>query len=363
MQDLDRPLFLSIVTLTLFGLVMVYSAGAAIGVQRFDDPFHYLYHQARWLFLGGLLFALALRTDYRRWEGWVWPLFLVSIALLVAVLVPGVGVEVNGARRWLRIAGMTMQPAEVLKLAAVALLAHNLASKGECLRDFRNGLLPQLILVGIPAFLIYREPDLGSAMVVATVALILFFLAGARLSHLTLLVVAALPVLAWKVVDIDYRVRRLAAFLDPWADPTDTGWQITQSLMALGSGGVAGQGLSSGVQKLYFLPEPHTDFIFSVVGEELGLIGTLGVTACFLLFAWRGVRVAIRAPTSFGQYLAAGIVVLITLQALLNMMVCTSLVPTKGLPLPFVSYGGTSLVLNLAAAGVLLNISRWVTLK
>ncbi|HEX9592385.1 MAG TPA: putative lipid II flippase FtsW [bacterium] len=363
MQDLDRPLFLSIVILTLFGLVMVYSAGAAIGVQRFADPLHYLYRQARWLFLGGLLFALAVRTDYRRWERWVWVFFLVSTALLVAVLIPGVGVEANGARRWLRIAGLTMQPAEVAKLAAVALLAHNLPGRGECLRDFRNGLLPQLIVVGIPAFLIYREPDLGGTMVMATVAMVLFYLAGARLSHLALLVVAVLPVVLWKVVDIDYRVRRLAAFLDPWADPTDTGWQITQSLMALGSGGLAGHGLSSGVQKLYFLPEPHTDFIFSVVGEELGLLGTLGVAACFLLFAWRGLRVAVRAPTPFGQFLAAGIVVLITLQALLNMMVCTSLVPTKGLPLPFVSYGGTSLVLNLVAAGVLLNISRWVTGK
>jgi cell division protein FtsW len=360
MQDLDRPLFLSVVTLTLFGLVMVYSAGAAIGVQRFDDPFHYLYQQARWLLVGGLVFALAVRTDYRRWEGWVWPLFLVSVALLVAVLLPGVGVTVNGARRWLRLFGLTMQPAEVLKLTAVALLARNLSNKGECLRDFRSGLLPQLILVGIPAFLIYLEPDLGSAVVVVAVALILFYLAGARLFHLALLVAATLPAMAWKVVDIDYRVRRIAAFLDPWADPNDAGWQITQSLMALGSGGVTGQGLSSGVQKLYFLPEPHTDFIFSVVGEELGLLGTVGVAACFLLFAWRGLRVALRAPTPFGQYLAGGIVVLITLQGVLNMMVCTSLVPTKGLPLPFVSYGGTSLVLNLAAAGVLLNISRWV---
>jgi cell division protein FtsW len=363
MQDLDRPLFFSIVILALFGLVMVYSAGAAIGVQRFDDPFHYLYQQARWLLLGGLVFALAVRTDYQRWERWVWPFFVVSIGLLVAVLIPGIGVEANGARRWLRIAGLTVQPAEVFKLAAIALLAHNLPAKGGCLRDFRNGLLPQLILVGIPAFLIYREPDLGSAMVMATVAMILFYLAGARFSHLALLAGAALPVLAWKVVGVDYQIRRIRAFVDPWGDPTDSGWQITQSLMALGSGGLAGHGLSSGVQKLYFLPEPHTDFIFSVVGEELGLLGTLGVAVCFLLFAWRGLRVAARAPTPFGQYLAAGIVVLITLEALLNMMVCTSLVPTTGLPLPFVSYGGTSLVLSLAAAGVLLNISRWVTQK
>jgi len=360
MQDFDRPLFLSIVILTLVGLVMVYSAGAAVGHYRFDEPLYYLFRQAAWLLLGGLLFWLLVRTDYRRWEPLVWPFFMVSLALLVAVLIPGVGAEVNGARRWLRIAGLTVQPAEVLKLAAVALLAHNLPRKGECLRDFRNGLLPQLILVGVPTFLIYHQPDLGNAVVVAAVALLLLYLAGARLVHLVLLLVAVVPVLAWKILDTGYRVRRLVAFLDPWADPTDSGWQITQSLMALGSGGVTGTGLADGVQKLYFLPEPHTDFIFSVVGEELGLLGTLAVAACFLLFAWRGLRVAVRAPTPFGQYLAAGIVILITLQALLNMMVCTSLVPTKGLPLPFVSYGGTSLVLNLAAAGVLLNISRWV---
>jgi len=360
MQDFDRPLFLSIVILTLVGLVMVYSAGAAVGHYRFDEPLHYLSRQAAWLLLGGLLFWLLVRTDYRQWEPLVWPFFVVSLALLVAVLIPGVGVEVNGARRWLRIAGLTVQPSEVVKLAAVALLAHNLPRKGECLRDFRNGLVPQLILVGAPTFLIYHQPDLGNAVVVAAVGLLLLYLAGARVVHLSFLLVTVVPVLAWKIVDTGYRVRRLVAFLDPWADPTDSGWQITQSLMALGSGGVTGTGLADGVQKLYFLPEPHTDFIFSVVGEELGLLGTLAVAACFLLFAWRGLRVAVRAPTPFGQYLAAGIVILITLQALLNMMVCTSLVPTKGLPLPFVSYGGTSLVLNLVAAGVLLNISRWV---
>ena len=247
MQDFDRPLFLSVVILTLFGLVMVYSAGAAVGHYRFDEPLHYLVHQGEWLLIGGALFWFLVRTDYRRWEPFVWPLFVLSLVLLVAVLIPGVGVDVNGARRWLRIGGLTVQPAEVFKLALVALLAHNLPRKGECLRDFRNGLLPQLILVGLPTLLIFLQPDLGNAVVVAAVALLLIYLAGARVTHLALLVAMTLPVLAWKIIDTGYRVRRLIAFLDPWADPTDSGWQITQSLMALGSGGVTGTGLADGV--------------------------------------------------------------------------------------------------------------------
>ena len=194
MQDFDRPLFFSVVILTLFGLVMVYSAGAAVGHYRFDEPLHYLVHQGEWLLIGGALFWFLVRTDYRRWEPFVWPLFVLSLVLLVAVLIPGGGVDVNGARRWLRIGGLTVQPAEVFKLALVALLAHNLPRKGECLRDFRNGLLPQLILVGLPTLLIFLQPDLGNAVVVAAVALLLIYLAGARVPHLALLVAMTLPV-------------------------------------------------------------------------------------------------------------------------------------------------------------------------
>jgi len=360
MQNLDRPLFLTLAALLLFGLGSLYSASVTVATRLTGDPSYFFFHQLIWALLGIGVVALFIQLNVHGWERLAIPIFLVCLFLLVVILIPGVGVEVKGATRWLQVGPIRFQPAEAAKVAVVLLLARTLSRHPDRLHNFRDGLLPQLCLVGAVVVLVLAERDLGNAVVTAVVALVMFFLAGARLRHLGGIALCGLPLAVLAVVVEPYRVRRILAFLHPWKDATGAGWQITQSLMAIGSGGLFGTGVGAGVQKRYFLPEPHTDFIFSVVGEEAGLIGALLLLLLFLLLAWRGVRIAARAPTPFAQLLAAGATTLITLQALLNMMVCTSMVPTKGLPLPFFSAGGSALVVDMACAGLLLAVSRWV---
>ena len=360
MQNLDRPLFFSLTALLLFGLGSLYSASVTVATRLTGDPNYFFFHQLIWALLGIGVVALFVQLNVHGWEKLAIPIFLLCVALLVAILIPGVGVEVKGATRWLQVGPVRFQPAEAAKVAVVLLLARTLSRHPDRLRSFRDGLLPQLCLVGTVVVLVLAERDLGNAVVTAVVALVMLYLAGARLSHLAGIALCGLPLAALAVAVEPYRVRRILAFLHPWRDPTDSGWQITQSLMAIGSGGLTGTGVGAGVQKRYFLPEPHTDFIFSVVGEEAGLIGSLLLLLLFLLLAWRGVRIARRAPTPFAQLLATGATTLITLQALLNMMVCTAMVPTKGLPLPFFSAGGSALVVDMACVGLLLAVSRWV---
>lgn len=360
MQNLDRPLFFTVAALLFFGLASLYSASVTTAIRLTGNPNYFFFHQLIWALLGVGVVALFVQLNVHGWEGLAIPIFLLCVVLLVAVLIPGVGVEVKGATRWLQVGPIRFQPAEAAKVAIVLLLARTLSRHPDRLHSFRDGLLPQLGLVGFVVVLILAERDLGNAVVITWVTLVMLFLAGARLRHLGGIVLACLPLVALAIAVEPYRVRRIFTFLHPWRDPTDTGWQITQSLMAIGSGGLTGTGIGDGVQKRYFLPEPHTDFIFSVVGEEAGLIGTLLLLCLFLILAWRGVRIARRAPTPFAQLLAAGATTLITLQALLNMMVCTSMVPNKGLPLPFFSAGGSALVVDLACAGLLLAVSRWV---
>lgn len=361
MQNLDRPLFFAFAILLALGLAALFSASAPVAGEVVGDPFYYLRHQLLWAGLGIAAGALLVQVDCHRWEAAAVPLYFLCLLLLVLVLVPGFGVESHGAQRWLRLGPLQFQPAEAAKLVVVLLLARTLSRRPERLERFWDGLFPQLCLVGAVAALVAAERDLGNVLVIGALALVMLFLAGARLAHLAAVVAAALPWVAWKVFEEAYRLERVFAFLDPWADPYGSGWQVIQSLVAIGSGGLFGVGLGAGVQKRSYLPEPQTDFIFAVVGEELGLAGTLLVVTLFLFVAWRGVRVALRAPTPFARLLAAGLTTLVTLQALLNMMVCTSLVPTKGLPLPFFSAGGSALVVDLAAAGLILACSRWAS--
>ncbi len=350
---------LLIVTMFLVGLgiVMVYSASFAIAGQRFGDPYHFLKKQALAAALGiGLMFFVA-RMDYHRWQASAIPLFVLSAVLLGLLILPGLRHEIGGSARWLKVSFLSFQPAELAKVALVIYMARSLTKKEGRMKEFSVGILPHLIVVGGLFALALKQPDFGTGIVFATLVFILLFAGGARLRFLGAMVLAALPLLLYVATRADYRKERLLSFLNPWNDPGNAGFQIIQSFLAFGAGKVFGAGLGDGRQKLFYLPEVHTDFIFSVIGEELGLIGVTAVIGLFTLLILRGFRSCYRAPDLFGTYLALGITVLMAVQTLLNMGVVMGLLPTKGSTLPFISYGGTSLMINLMAVGILLNIS------
>ena len=340
------------------GVVMVYSASAIVAADRFRDPYFFLKKQVFWAGLGCAALWLALRTDYRRLEKLVLPLLVVAAVLLVIVLVPGLGVSVNGSRRWLRLGPLSFQPAELAKLALVVYLAAFLARKRDDLHDFWRGVAPPLIVGAGFATLVLLQPDLGNALTLLVLTLGLLFLAGAPTKWLAMVVVPAVPLGVLAVLMAPYRMRRVFAFMDPWQDPRGSGFQIIQSWLALGGGGFFGRGMGESKQKLFYLPEAHTDFIFAILGEELGFIGATLVVGLFVVLVWRGLRIGLRAADPFGAYLALGITVLVATQTLVNLGVVTGLLPTKGLPLPFLSFGGSALLVTMLATGVLLNISQ-----
>lgn len=355
---MDHSLLIITIILALVGLVMVFSASAVVAGNRFHDPGYFLKRQLAWLAFGFLLLHLASHIDYVWWKRLSIPLLGLTVVLLVMVLIPSLGVSAKGARRWLRLGPISVQPAEIAKLVAVMYLAAYLTKKEDRLTGFLSGLAPALLVIGVLGGLVLLEPDLGTVVVMGSVAIGLLFLGGARLSHLLSLGLCAVPAVLVLVLSSSYRRQRLMTFLAPWKDASDAGFQITQSFLAFGSGGLFGVGLGEGKQKLFFLPEAHTDFVLALVGEELGLIGTGVIILLFALFAIRGFQVAARARMPFGRYLGMGITLLIGVQALINACVVTGLVPTKGLTLPFVSYGGSSLVTCMFGVGILLNISR-----
>ncbi len=355
---MDQVLLCVTVMLTVVGLVMVFSASAVLAGNRHHDSWYYLKRQGVWLVMGlGLLHVLS-RVDYVWWNRLSIPLLGGMATLLVMVLIPSLGMTANGARRWLGAGPISIQPAEMLKLGVVIYLAAYLTRKEGRIQDFQSGLLPALLVVGLLSGLVLMEPDLGTVVVLGVVTGSLLFVGGARLSHLSILVLCAVPIGLALVLSTDYRRQRLMAFLQPWNDASDTGFQITQSFLAFGSGGLLGVGLGEGKQKLFFLPEAHTDFVLALIGEELGFVGTGVIILLFVLFMIRGFQISTRARVPFGRYLGIGITTLIGVQALTNACVVTGLVPTKGLTLPFVSYGGSSLVVSLAGVGMLLSISR-----
>ena len=355
---MDHSLLIITIVLALVGLVMVFSASAVVAGNRFHDPGYFLKRQLAWLAFGFLLLHLASHIDYVWWKRLSIPLLGLTVVLLVMVLIPSLGMSAKGARRWLRLGPISVQPAEIAKLVAVMYLAAYLAKKEDRLTGFLSGLAPALLVIGVLGGLVLLEPDLGTVVVMGSVAIGLLFLGGARLSHLLSLGLCAVPAVLVLVLSSSYRRQRLMTFLAPWKDASDAGFQITQSFLAFGSGGLFGVGLGEGKQKLFFLPEAHTDFVLALVGEELGLVGTGVIILLFALFAIRGFQVAARARMPFGRYLGMGITLLIGVQALINACVVTGLVPTKGLTLPFVSYGGSSLVTCMFGVGILLNISR-----
>jgi cell division protein FtsW len=353
----DEWLFACVVALALFGVTMVYSASAIIAATENHSQYFYVMRQGLWTIIGLFAMLAGMRFDYGRLRNpkIVYGLLALSFVLLVGVFAFS---PINGARRWIRFAGFSMQPSEITKLALAIFLARFLERRAGLEASFWRTFVPSVAVTGLLALLIVAEPDLGTALMLAVICAVVLFTAGARLRHMALAAAPALVGVAGLLVFVPFRMRRMTAFLDPWADPQGTSYQVVQSLLAVGSGGVHGLGFTEGRQKMFFLPFAHSDFIFAVVGEELGLFGALAVLALFGLFLWRGMRAALRAPDRFGMLLGMGIVTGIVAQALFNMSVVLALLPTKGIPLPFISYGGSSLVPTLFAVGVLLNISQ-----
>lgn len=344
--------------LVSIGIVMVYSASAILAADRFGDPYYFLKKQLFWVLLGlgGLWAAQAL--DYKHLERAAVPLLIVAAALLVLVLVPPFGQAINGTRRWLRFGAVSFQPVELAKLAFVIYLARFLARRREEVRQFWRGPAEPALVAAALSALVLRQPDLGNSLTLPALAFTLLFLAGARPRHLLLLAAPALPPLAMAVYVAPYRWRRILTFFNPEADPLRSGFQIIQSHLAIGSGGLFGRGLGGSKQKLFYLPEPHTDFVFAVIGEELGLIGGIAVVLLFMALIWRGLRVGLQAPDLFGAYLALGLTTMLGTEAIVNLGVVTGSLPTKGLPLPFISFGGSALFMTMLATGVLLNVSQ-----
>ena len=351
-------LFFTVIALLGIGIVMIYSTSAIFAQERFGDGYYYLKRQALWVFIGLAAFAAAMNVDYHRLRAHSLTLVFACIALLALVFVPGVGRTAGGASRWIRMGPVNFQPSEFAKLAVVLYMADVMARKQRQIALFWKGLALPLALFGGMLCMIMLQPDLGTTILCALVIGILLFVAGVRMRLLLPLCLAALPAIYALVFSSDYRRRRILAFVNPWADPEGTGFQIIQSFIALGSGGVAGLGLAQSRQKFYYLPAAHTDFIFSIIGEELGILGAGAVVTLFLGLLVFGMRVCAKAPDLYGHLLALGIVSMLTLQALINIAVVTGSLPTKGLPLPFISFGGSSMIFNLFSLGVLMNIGR-----
>lgn len=353
----DPLLLVAVLGLVGFGLVMVYSASAITAQDKLGDSFYFLKRQAVAAGLGLLGMAVAMKLGYRRMARLAYPLLVLAVIMLVAVIIPGLGTTVGGAKRWLRVPGISIQPAEIAKVAWVIYLAYSLAKKREKVKSFSIGFVPHLGIAGLLVLLCMLEPDFGSSVSLLFLMFVMLFAAGARLSYIVGMVLAAIPFAYIAIASSPYRMKRITAFLDPWANRQGSGYQVAESLMSIGSGGLTGLGLGDGRQKLFFLPEAHTDFIFAIIGEELGLLGVAFLIGLYVIVIWRGLRAALNATEAFGTYLGLGIVSLISFQAVTNMAVAMGVVPTKGLTLPFISYGGSSLIMLMGAAGLLLSIS------
>lgn len=354
----DWVLLGAILALLTIGIVMVYSSSAVKGYVQYDDPYHFLKMEAIWVTLGLVAMIVSMRLNLQLLRQWAKPALIVAIVLLVLVKIPGIGREVNGAYRWIGLGPLSIQPSEVIKLSMVLVMAHILAVDPHKIRSFRRGLLPVLCLLGVVAGLIMLQPDLGTTLAIAGTTFFMLIAAGARVSHIVALGGTGLALVVAAIAAAPYRMRRITAFLDPWADPSGKGYQTIQALLALGPGGLFGLGLGQSKQKFLYLPENHTDFIFAMIGEELGFVGASIVVLLFFLFAWRGFRVAMGAPDAFTGFLAVGITAMVSIQAMINMGVVSGVLPVTGITLPFLSYGGTSLVFTMLGVGVLLNVSR-----
>ncbi len=353
----DPFLFISTLLLLSVGIIMVYSASSTIAMKRFDNHTYFFGKQVIHALIAIAAMSGIRYVPYSLYKYCAYPLLAIAFVLLALLYVPEIGRTVGGARRWMSLLGISFQPSELARLALVIYLAESMSKKEERMKTFSIGILPHSILFAVFATLILFQPDFGMVVMIALIGWIMLFVGGARISYLGGALVVLFPVAYYVLSQAGYRMQRLASFIDPWKHQNDAGYQIVHSLMAFGSGGIFGSGLGNGYQKLFYLPEPHTDFIFSVIGEELGLVGISVVISLYCVLLWRGTIIAVTAKDLFATFLATGLTAMLGLQASINVAVAMGLLPTKGLTLPFVSYGGTSMIINAVAVGILMNIS------
>jgi cell division protein FtsW len=356
---IDLPLLITVVILVAFGLVMVFSASSVAASQKYGDAFFFLKRQVMWLVIGFIALIIAQRIEYTFWHKVSFLMVIASFLMLVLVLIPGIGVTVAGARRWFRLSFIGFQPSEFAKLSLIIYTASWIDRKqSKIQKDIFLVYLPKLVMIGMILLLILKEPDLGTTVLLSSTLICMHFVGGLRLKYLIALFLTALPALYYAIFSSGYRRRRIFAFLNPWEHAQSSGYQIIQSLLAVGSGGITGVGIGASKLKLLYLPEAHTDFIYPIIAEELGIIGALGVIGLFAYFCYRGIKISIYSRDYFGKLLAFGLTMLIVFQSIINIGVTIGMLPTKGMPLPFISFGGSSLVILLFSVGIILNISK-----
>ena len=357
-RNIRINLFTVSVILMCIGVVMIYSSSSIYAWERYKDGFFFLKRHLSFMLIGGILTFFFMSIDYRKLKAHTVTLLIIAIFLLILVLIPGLGREVSGARRWFRFKFLSFQPSEFASLVVIIYIADFISRKGNLIKTFFKGFLPPMCVLGVCSALIIIQPDLGSTIALGVVVLVMLFVAGVRPVYIISLILSSLPALYLLIFHVAYRRARILAFLNPWLDPKGSGFQIIQSQIALGSGGIFGVGLGHSKQKLFYLPAAHTDFIFSIIGEELGLIGTIGVIILFIIFIQQCIKVIKNAPDKFGYFLALGLLTMIAFRAIINIGVSCGVLPTKGLPLPFISYGGSSFIFDMVSVGILVNIAR-----
>jgi cell division protein FtsW len=355
--EYDHLLMISALLLLGLGLVMVFSASGVLASDKYHDPAFFLKKQLIYAVVGVTLMLVVRRIPYQMYNRLVYLILLISLILLILVLIPGIGVRIRSASRWIKFGPLVIQPSEFAKLAIIIFLAYSMARKQEKIRFFSIGFLPHIVVAGIFILLIEKEPDFGTALALAGITFLMLFVGGTRLTHILLVILSASPLVVYVILKNKMRLERVVTFVDPWKYAQESGYQLVHSLYAIGSGGFWGLGIGKSREKLFYLPDSHTDFIFAIVAEELGFLGVITVISLFAILIIRGLIISLRAQDTFGAYLAMGLTALIGLQAVINMAVVSGLMPTKGLSLPFLSYGGSSLLVNMIAVGILLNIS------
>lgn len=359
-NNMDFTLLITILILLAIGVAMVFSASSISSQLKYQDKYFFLKSQGAYAILSIIVMLLLSKINYKILGKLASILVIISVGLLLLVFVPGIGLKLNGALRWIKIGPLTMQPSEFAKFAMILFMAKSISDKKEKIRTFTKGVVPYVLLMGLFSFLIILEPNKSMAMIFVLLTFTMLFSAGAKVWHLAVWGLPLIPAAGYVFIMDKYSLDRITSYMDPWADPLKTGYQAIQSLLALGSGGIFGLGLGNSRQKFFYIPEPQNDFIFSIIGEELGFIGTFTIIVLFLLLIWRGIRIAIHSPDSFGCLLATGIVAMIAIQVILNIAVATVSIPTTGVSLPFISSGGTSLLFVMANMGILLNISKHI---
>ena len=353
----DIALLFPVLLLVGVGIVMVYSASSALALKKFGTSYYFLKKQTVFALLGIVVMVASCHIPYRLFRPLTYPMLFLAIMFLAIIIFSGFGYSAGGAKRWFRIAGFTFQPSEFARFVLVIYLAYSMSRKMDRIKEFNVGFLPHVLVLCLFAVLMMLQPDFGSVVIFGAITWIMLFVAGARLTYLLGSMVLVLPAAYYMMTGADYRIGRIMSFINPWQYSGDKGYQVVHSLLAFGTGGIWGAGIGKGYQKLFYLPEPHTDFIFSVIGEELGLIGVLIILGLYTVILWRGINIARNSPDAFGSFVAAGLTTAMGLQICINMGVALGLLPTKGLTLPFLSYGGTSLLMNMVSVGVLMNIS------